>query len=134
MVFNIRKILLLIALSVLIISCKERTATEKKYMKYHFYLLVRGPGECVYQIYFNENGNGKIINGKSKEFYKKNFEKLYVEKYISSFKISSKNDLDSLNLIMNKISKLPTLIGGFSTDVSRRELYINGIQKMDVYS
>lgn len=132
MVFNIKKSLLLIIISILIISCKE-TKTED-YTKYPFYLLVRGPGECVYKIYFNKSGNGEIINGKSKEFYKKPFEKLYLEKSKNSFKISSKNDLDSLNFVINKISNLPAQIGGYSTDVSRKELYINGTKKMDVYS
>lgn len=133
MVFNIKNSFYLIVLSFLMISCKDKAEVEKN-DKYSFYLLIRGPGECVYQIYFNEKGNGKIINGKSKEFYKEPFNKLYIEKQIKSFKISSKEDLDSLNFVINDLSKSNAIIGSFSTDVSRKEFYINNIKKMDVYS
>lgn len=137
MVFKMRQLknlLIFCTFSILLFDCKNKTESTSKGEKYNIQLLVRGPGECVYQIFFNKEGNGKIIRGKSKDFYKEPFKQIYTQDLKKDFKIAVKTDLDTINLILDSIAKKSEHIGGFYTDSSRKELYVDGKLKIDVYS
>lgn len=131
---QLRSLLILSVFSILLFGCKNKAESALKEEKYNIQLLVRGPGECVYQIFFNKEGKGEIVRGKSKDFYKEPFQQIYTQDLKKDFKIAVRTDLDTINLILDSISKKPEHIGGFYTDSSRKELYIDGKLKIDVYS
>lgn len=129
-IFNI--VVLSVILNFVLINCNKATETSSDTIK-GIKFFSRGPGECVYIISLNMDGKGNLVRGKSKQFYREPFKTLYQKKISKNFIISG-NQLDSIKILVARINKNVENRGGFSTDVSRKELYIDGKKKIDIYS
>lgn len=112
-------------------SCKS-DGNDKS--NYGFKLIVRGPTECVYNILIKENGDGLMIKGKSNDFYRHPFKSYSEIVYKKKFKINSKQKLDTLLAVIDNVSNSPLNKGGFYSDSPRKQLYLKGELKIDVYS
>jgi hypothetical protein len=98
-----------------------------------FKMITRGPGSCVDILILNEDGTGKLMRGKTTVDYKDEFVKFDSKEKDEEFKVTSDNDLTSINAKIDSISKLKVYKGNFAWDGKHTEIFINGIKKIDVY-
>jgi hypothetical protein len=99
----------------------------------HIKIIIRGPGTCVDLLTINENGKGRIIRGRSKDYYTDEFKKFHTIEFDDTFVIDSKIDLINFNKLIDKIKEGQKIIGNHVHDGKHTEIFINKEKKIDVY-
>lgn len=118
------------------VSCnlqeKDKSKSDGKSSK----IIVRNPYGCVNVIEFNENGFGKVAYGSvssTNNSYNEEFKGLDQVVKESDFKIDSKKDLDSLNLIVEETTNKGLEKNSRVHDAYRFELFVVGTKRVDMY-
>lgn len=114
-------------------GCKAQTYYKLKDNVYDVKVLIRGPGTCAHIILLNKDGKGRIVRGRTLDSPGKDFKKFYDVEFLSYFEIDSKKELEKINEITNSISNSSLVTKEYLLDARRKEMFVNGEKKYDVY-
>lgn len=135
MVLKLNKYLstLLVVLTIVFAGCSNHYFKFDKNKQYDVELLIREPGNCSHLILLNKTGEGVMMRGITKDYYTNSFKKFDRIDFIASFNIDSDENLKSINDIINEISNSEKYEGSFLNDARRKELFVRGVKKANVY-
>ncbi|RYJ42439.1 hypothetical protein [Flavobacterium beibuense] len=111
-----------------LVSCRDEESSN-----YDLKILSRGPGTCVNLLLYNKSGEGKLIRGRTKDFYKSDFNGFDRIDIDTVFKIKFVEDLNAINKKLDSIEGIDLVTGKFAHDGKHTEIYINNQKKIDVY-
>ena len=130
---DIRRFIYLFILVFSFVSCKTSTYYKMKDDTYYVKLLIRGPGSCSHMLLLNQNGKGKIIRGRTLDSHAKEFKSFYDVEFLSYFEVDSKEKMNEINNIIETISKSELTKNSYLLDARRKEMFVDGDKKFDVY-
>lgn len=115
-------------------NCKSSSSIYNiKEDVYDVKVIIRGPSSCCHIIFYNRNGKGKIIRGRTLDLPAKNFNSFYNLEYLSFFEVNSLNKIKNINSTINSITKSELTKTNYILDARRKEVYVDGFKKFDIY-
>ncbi len=89
-------------------------------------------GSCAFEYNIDRQGKGKLTIGHTSDYANQNFRFTDVTKVIN-FRLKNKKKISELNQLITKIDSSDAVTGTYNADAWRCLVWVNGLNKIDVY-